>query len=164
GGLDTLLHLKLLDHQSIEATMSDTIKRLTQLGQSLWMDNIQRKLLENGELKAMIERGDIRGMTSNPTIFNNAIAKSTDYDSALVPLAWAGWDAEKIFWQLAIEDIKAACDAFAPLYEESNGGDGYVSIEVSPDIARDTEATAAQAQQLWARIKRPNLMVKIPAT
>ena len=112
----------------------------------------------------MIERGDIRGVTSNPTIFNNAIAKTNDYDSALTPLAWAGWDAEKIFWQLAIEDIKAACDAFQPLYEESNGGDGFVSLEVSPNIAHDTEATAAQAQQLWARVKRPNLMVKIPAT
>ncbi|MEP7136742.1 MAG: bifunctional transaldolase/phosoglucose isomerase [Chloroflexota bacterium] len=140
------------------------ITKLTQLGQSIWYDNIQRKLLENGELKAMIERGDIRGVTSNPTIFNNAIAKTNDYDSALTPLAWAGWDAEKIFWQLAIEDIKAGCDAFAPLYEESKRGDGYVSLEVSPYLAHDTEATAAQAQQLWARVNRHNLMVKIPAT
>ncbi|HMR98964.1 MAG TPA: bifunctional transaldolase/phosoglucose isomerase [Anaerolineales bacterium] len=140
------------------------IPKLTSLGQSLWYDNIQRKILENGEFKAMIERGDIRGVTSNPTIFNNAIAKTNDYDSALTPLAWAGWDAEKIFWQLAIEDIKAACDAFAPLYEESNGGDGYVSIEVSPNIAHDTNATVAQAEQLWARVARKNLMVKIPAT
>ena len=144
--------------------MNTPITKLTSLGQSLWYDNIQRKILENGEFKAMIERGEIRGVTSNPTIFNNAIAKSTDYDSALTPLAWAGWDAEKIFWQLAIEDIRAACDAFLPLYEESNGGDGYVSLEVSPHLAHDTEATAAQAQQLWARVKRPNLMVKIPAT
>ena len=144
--------------------MSDSIKKLTQLGQSLWYDNIQRKILENGEFKAMIERGDIRGVTSNPSIFNAAIAKTNDYDSALTPLAWAGWDAEKIFWQLAIEDIRAACDAFAPLYEETNGGDGYVSIEVSPNIAHDTNATVAQAEQLWARVKRPNLMVKIPAT
>jgi transaldolase/glucose-6-phosphate isomerase len=144
--------------------MSESIKKLTALGQSIWYDNIQRKLLESGELKTMIERGDIRGVTSNPTIFNNAIAKTNDYDSALTPLAWAGWDAEKIFWQLAIEDIKAACDAFAPLYEESNGGDGYVSLEVSPYLAHDTEATAAQAQQLWARVGRKNLMVKIPAT
>ena len=142
----------------------NSITKLTSLGQSLWLDNIQRKLLENGELKSMIERGDIRGMTSNPTIFNNAIAKTNDYDSALTPLAWAGWDAEKIFWQLAIEDIRAACDAFAPLYEESNGGDGYVSIEVSPDRAHDTERTIAQAEQLWVRVARPNLMVKIPAT
>src|SRR5574337_894172 len=99
------------------------ITKLTSLGQSLWMDNIQRRWLENGELKAMIERGDVRGMTSNPTIFNNAIAKSHDYDSALVPLAWAGWDAEKIFWELVVEDIKEACRQFSSLYEESNGGD-----------------------------------------
>ncbi|HEX6270073.1 MAG TPA: bifunctional transaldolase/phosoglucose isomerase [Anaerolineales bacterium] len=142
----------------------NTIPKLTSLGQSLWMDNIQRKQLENGELKAMIERGDIRGMTSNPTIFNNAIAKTNDYDSALMPLAWAGWDAEKIFWQLAIEDIRAACDLFSPLYEETNGGDGYVSIEVSPQLAYDTDAALAQTEQLWARVRRPNLMVKIPAT
>ena len=144
--------------------MSESIKKLTALGQSLWYDNIQRKILENGEFEAMIERGDIRGVTSNPTIFNNAIAKSNDYDSALIPLAWAGWDAEKIFWQLAIEDIKAACDAFLPLYEESNGGDGYVSLEVSPYIANDSNATVSQAEQLWARVGRKNLMVKIPAT
>ncbi len=140
------------------------IPKLTSLGQSLWYDNIQRKLLENGELKAMIERGDIRGITSNPTIFNNAIAKTNDYDSALTPLAWAGWDAEKIFWQLAIEDIKEACDLFMPLYEETDGGDGYVSLEVSPYLANDTEATVAQAKQLWERVAKPNLMVKIPAT
>lgn len=142
----------------------NNIQKLTSLGQSLWMDNIQRKLLENGELKAMIERGDIRGMTSNPTIFNNAISKTKDYDAALTSLAWSGWDAEKIFWQLAIEDIRAACDLFSPLYEETNGSDGYVSIEVSPDVAHDTEATLSQAEQLWARVRRPNLMVKIPAT
>lgn len=144
--------------------MPGSIEKLTQLGQSLWYDNIQRKILENGEFKAMIERGDIRGVTSNPTIFNNAIAKSNDYDSALTPLAWAGWDAEKIFWQLAIEDIRAACDAFHPLYEETNGGDGYVSLEVSPHLAHETNGTVAQAEQLWARVKRSNLMVKIPAT
>jgi transaldolase / glucose-6-phosphate isomerase len=144
--------------------MTSIIEKLTSLGQSLWLDNIQRRQLENGELKAMIERGDIRGMTSNPTIFNNAISKSSDYDSALMPLAWAGWDAEKIFWELVVEDIREACGLFAALHEESNGGDGYVSIEVSPFLAADTEATAAQAQQLWVRVARPNLMVKIPAT
>ncbi len=140
------------------------IQKLTSLGQSLWYDNIQRKLLENGELKAMIERGDIRGVTSNPTIFQNAIAKTNDYDSALIPLAWSGWDAEKIFWQLAIEDIQEACDLFRPLYDETKGGDGYVSLEVSPYLANETEATAKQAKELWERVNRPNLMVKIPAT
>ncbi|HEX8990319.1 MAG TPA: bifunctional transaldolase/phosoglucose isomerase [Anaerolineales bacterium] len=142
----------------------NTILRLAQLGQSIWMDNIQRELLENGETKAMIERGDIRGMTSNPTIFDRAIEKTHDYDEALIPLAWSGWDAQKIFWELVVEDIRAATDLFLPLYEDTNGGDGYVSIEVSPYLAGDTEASAAQAQQLWARVARPNLMVKIPAT
>lgn len=140
------------------------IKKLTSLGQSLWYDNIQRKLLVNGELNAMIQRGDIRGVTSNPTIFQNAIAKTNDYDAALIPLAWGGWNAENIFWQLAVEDIQEACDLFAPLYEKTKGGDGYVSIEVSPYLARDTEGTIQQAQELWARVNRPNLMVKIPAT
>ncbi len=144
--------------------MSESIKKLTSLGQSLWYDNIQRKLLESGELKAMIERGDIRGVTSNPTIFQNAIAKTTDYDSALIPLAWAGWDAEKIFWQLAVEDIQRACDLFRPLYDETGGGDGFVSLEVSPLLANDTEGTIKQAQELWGRVDRPNLMVKITAT
>ncbi len=144
--------------------MSESIKKLTALGQSLWYDNIQRKLLETDELKAMIERGDIRGVTSNPTIFQNAIAKTNDYDSALLPLAWAGWDAEKIFWQLAIEDIQQACDLFRPLYDETKGGDGFVSLEVSPYLANDTEGTTKQAKELWDRVDRPNLMVKIPAT
>lgn len=140
------------------------IKKLTQLKQSLWYDNIQRKLLINGELKAMIDRGDIRGVTSNPTIFQNAIAKTNDYDSALIPLAWAGWDSEKIFWQLAIEDIQQACDLFRPLYDETKAGDGYVSLEVSPLLAKDTDGTIKQAKELWERVNRPNLMVKIPAT
>ena len=112
----------------------------------------------------MIERGDIRGVTSNPTIFQNAIAKTNDYDAALIPLAWSGWDAEKIFWQLAIEDIQEACDLFRPLYDETKGGDGYVSLEVSPYLANDTEGTIKQAKELWERVNRPNLMVKIPAT
>ncbi len=142
----------------------DTIKKLTELGQSIWMDNIERKQLEDGETKALIDRGDIRGMTSNPTIFDKAIEKTHDYDEALIPMAWAGWDAEKIFWELIVEDIRSAADLFLPLYEETNGGDGYISIEVSPFLAGDTDASAAQAQQLWARVSHPNLMVKIPAT
>src|SRR5512142_2507926 len=116
----------------------DTIKKLTELGQSIWMDNIERKQLEDGETKALIDRGDIRGMTSNPTIFDKAIEKTHDYDEALIPMAWAGWDKDKIFWELIVEDIQSATDLFLPLYEETNGGDGYVSIEVSPFLAKDT--------------------------
>ncbi|MFN2120880.1 MAG: bifunctional transaldolase/phosoglucose isomerase [Anaerolineales bacterium] len=140
------------------------IAKLVALGQSLWMDNIQRHLLENGEIQTMIDRGNIRGMTSNPTIFDRAISDSEDYHEALTSLAWAGWDAEKIFWELAVEDVREAADLFAPLYESSGGQDGYVSIEVSPLLANDTEGTVAQAQQLWARVGRPNIMVKIPGT
>ncbi|MBC7876607.1 MAG: bifunctional transaldolase/phosoglucose isomerase [Anaerolineales bacterium] len=140
------------------------IQKLTSLKQSLWLDNIQRKIIVNGELKAMIDRGDIRGVTSNPTIFLNAISKTNDYDAALIPLAWAGWDAEKIFWQLAVEDIQAGCDLFRSLYDETKGGDGFVSLEVSPTLANDTEGTIKQAKELWERVNRPNLMVKIPAT
>jgi transaldolase/glucose-6-phosphate isomerase len=140
------------------------IRKLHEAGQSLWYDNIQRRLLENGELAGMIERGEIRGVTSNPTIFNNAIARSPDYDASLAPMAWSGWTAEEIFYQLAVEDIRAAADLFLPLYRETGGGDGFVSLEVSPYLANDTEATLSEARRLWQRVDRPNLMVKIPAT
>ena len=118
--------------------MSTTFQKLHALGQSLWYDNIQRRLLDNGELAGMISRGEIRGVTSNPSIFHNAIAKTTDYDAALIPMAWSGWEAETIFWQLAIEDIRRACDLFHPLYEQTKGGDGYVSLEVHPALAHNS--------------------------
>ena len=133
-------------------------------GQSVWYDNIQRGLLANGELAGMIARGEIRGVTSNPTIFMNAVTKSQDYDPGLVRLAKAGKSAEEIFWQLAVEDIQAAADLFRPMYEESGGADGYVSLEVNPYLAHDTEGTIAEAKQIWQRVARPNLLIKIPAT
>ncbi len=142
----------------------ESIQKLTELGQSLWYDNIERKLLKNGELEAMIRRGDIRGVTSNPSIFHKAIANSNDYDTALKTMAWAGWKPEDIFYELAIEDIRAATDLFRSLYEETSGGDGYVSLEVSPYLANDTEGTVREVQRLWKLVNRPNLMVKIPAT
>ncbi len=142
----------------------EPIQKLHELGQSMWYDNIERKLLQNGELEGMIQRGDIRGVTSNPSIFNNAIARSSDYDTALKTMAWAGWNAEDIFYELAIEDIRAAADLFRNLYDQTSGGDGYVSLEVSPYLANDTEGTVREAQRLWNLVDRPNLMVKIPAT
>lgn len=142
----------------------NTTLELFEAGQSVWYDNIQRSLLKNGELAGMITRGEIRGVTSNPTIFMNAITKSQDYDGSLLPLISAGLNNEQIFFHLAIEDIQAAADLFLPLYHQSGGGDGYVSLEVSPYLANDTAATLAQAQQLWRRVDRPNLMIKIPAT
>ena len=142
----------------------DSIHQLHGLGQSLWYDNIQRRLLENGELADMVQRGEILGITSNPSIFHNAISKSTDYDSALKPMAWAGWKAEPIFYQLAVEDIRTACDMFLPVYEKTHKADGYVSLEVSPSLAHNTEGTVQDALRLWKWVNRPNLMIKIPAT
>jgi len=139
-------------------------QKLHKAGQSVWYDNIQRSLLQNGNLAGMIQRGEIRGVTSNPTIFMNAITKSQDYDGSLVPLARSGWNAEDIYYQLAVEDIQAATDLFLPLYQQTGGGDGYVSLEVSPYLANDTAGTLAEAKRLWQRVNRPNLMIKIPAT
>lgn len=144
--------------------MSESIDKLHALGQSIWYDNISRKMLENGELAAMIARGEIRGITSNPTIFRNAIANSHDYDTALESMAWAGVKDEQIYEQLVIEDIRTACDLFRNLYQESNSADGYVSLEVSPKLAHDTAGTISAARRLWRMVDRPNLLIKIPAT
>jgi transaldolase len=142
----------------------NTSQQLAAAGQSIWYDNVERRLLKNGELAGMIARGEIRGVTSNPTIFMNAVTKSNDYDAGLAPLAKAGKTGEEIFWDLAIEDIQAAADLLRPLYDESNKGDGYVSLEVNPYLAHDTAVTLSEAKRLWKRVNRPNLMVKIPAT
>ena len=144
--------------------MNQSQKLFEEAGQSVWYDNIQRKLLKNGEMARMISQGEIRGVTSNPTIFMNAITKSQDYDETLVPMAKAGADAMEIFFQLAIEDIQATADLFQPLYAQTVGGDGYVSLEVSPYLAHDTAGTLEEAKRLWEKVNRPNLMIKIPAT
>jgi transaldolase/glucose-6-phosphate isomerase len=144
--------------------MTTKIRQLTALGQSLWYDNIERRLLENGELAAMINRGDIRGLTSNPSIFNNAIAKSNYYDSALIPMAWSGYSDQMILEQLMTEDIKRTADFLRPLFDATYGGDGFVSLEVRPELAYDTVKTIAEAQRLWDIMDRPNVMIKIPAT
>ncbi len=145
----------------------NTSQQLHAVGQSVWYDNVERRLLCNGsnsELAGMIARGEIRGVTSNPTIFMNAITKSHDYDAGLAPLAKAGKTGEEIFWELAVEDIRAAADLLRPLYDASNKGDGYVSLEVNPNLAHDTAQTLSEAKRLWKWVDRPNLMIKIPAT
>lgn len=139
-------------------------QRLLKLKQSLWYDNIQRSLLRSGEMAAMIARGDIRGVTSNPSIFHAAIAKTDEYTDAIRELAEKGYTAEQIYEALAVEDIREAADLFLPLFEETQGEDGFVSLEVNPHLAHDTEKTVAEARRLWKRVDRPNLMVKIPAT
>ena len=140
------------------------ILELQSLGQSIWFDHIRRGMLVSGELKALIDAGEIRGVTSNPTIFEKAIGSGTDYDEAMARLVKDGLDAAAVFDALAIEDIQTTTDLFRPVYEESDGGDGYVSIEVNPLLANDTISTISEAKRLWEAVDRPNLLVKIPAT
>ena len=144
--------------------MSNPLLELQRLGQSPWHDNIRRELLTSGKLRRMIDDGWITGLTSNPTIFEQAISKSDDYDAELGRLARKGKSAEEIFDALAIGDIRNAADLFRGVYDRTKGADGYVSIEVAPKYARDTQATILEARRLWETVDRPNLMVKIPAT
>jgi transaldolase/glucose-6-phosphate isomerase len=143
------------------------LSRFTQLhdiGQSIWYDNLARSLLENGELAAMIQAGEIQGVTSNPTIFNQAIANTRDYDAAIKTMSLAGLSAREIYERLTIEDIQNACDLFTNVYKSSQGKDGYVSLEVNPNLAYDTDVTVAEAFRLWETVGRANLMIKVPAT
>jgi transaldolase/glucose-6-phosphate isomerase len=143
--------------------MKNQIQQLLDDGQSVWLDNLRRNMFESGELKRLIDRG-LRGMTSNPTIFEKAIGAGSDYDEQLATLVGSEKSADALFWDLAIQDIQSACDAFASVYESSGGNDGFVSLEVSPLLANDTAGTIAMVQELWGRVKRPNVMIKIPGT
>ncbi len=136
---------------------------LLALGQSIWLDFIRRSLLDSGEMAALVARG-VRGMTSNPAIFEKAIAGSKEYDSEIAALAARGLSDREIYETLAVEDIRRAADELLPVYRDSEGQDGYVSLEVDPFLARDAAATAAEAKRLYERVGRPNLMIKIPAT
>jgi transaldolase len=144
--------------------MLKLIEQINQIGQSLWYDNIERKLLQDGTLAGMVSRGEIRGITSNPSIFNKAITQSADYDLAIQELTLQGSSREEIYENLAVRDIQSASDLFAPLYKETGGADGYVSLEVDPTLARKTGETISEAIKIWGLVDRPNLMVKIPAT
>ena len=137
---------------------------LFNLGQSLWLDNITRSLLTSGKLRRYIEELSVTGLTSNPTIFDNAIRKSGDYDVAIHNKLSEGKSGEALFFELALEDLTQAADLFRPIYDRTNGVDGYVSLEVSPVLAYDTASTLAAAKTLFARAERPNLLIKIPGT
>lgn len=134
------------------------------LGQSIWYDNIRRLLIDNGDIASKIADDDLRGITSNPTIFEKAIAGSTDYNDAMQKLIAEGKGVTEIYESLAIEDIQRAADLFKSVYERTNKLDGYVSLEVSPLLANDTEGTVTEAKRLWAALGRPNVCIKIPAT
>ena len=143
--------------------MGTQLHQLNELGQSIWLDNIRRNMFASGDLHRLIENG-LRGMTSNPTIFEKAIGSGNDYDEQLQSLVGKEHEPVKLFWALAVKDIQSACDEFRPLYDSTNGGDGFVSLEVSPLLAHDTAGTIAAAKELWSLVDRPNLMVKIPGT
>ena len=137
---------------------------LHNLGQSLWLDNITRDLLNSGTLKRYIDDLSVTGLTSNPTIFDHAIKNSTAYDAAIRKKLREGKSGEELFFELALEDLTRAADLFRPIYDQTNGVDGWVSLEVSPLLAYDTASTLAAAKELHARAGRPNLFIKIPGT
>ncbi len=139
------------------------LEQLYALGQSPWLDNLRRGLITGGGLQELID-GGVRGLTSNPAIFEEAIARSGDYDEAIRDLVRGGASVEKIYETLTTDDVRDAADLFRPLYDASSGTDGFVSYEVDPRLADDTEGTLAEARSLWGLIDRPNLMIKVPAT
>src|SRR5438093_707829 len=144
-------------------TTQTAMQALLELGQSVWLDYLRRGMLRSGELQALIDDG-LRGMTSNPTIFEHAIGGSSDYDEELRTLAASPLGDRAAFEQLAIEDVREAADLFRPVYDATAGRDAFVSLEVSPSLARETEQTVAEARRLWAAVDRPNLMIKVPGT
>ncbi|MGH8296896.1 MAG: transaldolase family protein, partial [Steroidobacteraceae bacterium] len=143
--------------------MTSTIE-LNRAGQSLWLDNITRELLATGTLKRYIEELSVTGLTSNPTIFDHAVKNGSAYDEHIRKLAHQGLADEKLFFELALEDLTSAADLFRAAHDRTAGVDGWVSLEVSPRLAYDTGSTLAEARDLHARAARPNLFIKIPGT
>lgn len=148
----------------MSTTSKNPLRLLQDYGQSVWLDYIRRSLLTSGELRRLIEEDGLRGMTSNPAIFEKAIAGSTDYEQMLTSLAPQSLDAKSLYEQLAIRDIQDAADVLQPMYEQTRRRDGYVSLEVSPTLARDTQGTLEEARRLWQAVGRSNVMIKVPAT
>src|SRR4051812_23833863 len=142
--------------------MSNPLVELQQHGQSVWLDYIRRKSLLSGDFKKLIAEDGLRGMTANPSIFQAAIAAGDDYDETIEREVRAGAEPMAIYETLAVEDIQAACDQFRSVYDSTDGLDGYVSLEVAPGLARDTQGTIAEARRLWKWVDRPNLMIKVP--
>jgi len=140
------------------------LRDLEKLGQSIWLDFITRQFIVDGHLKKLIENDGLKGVTSNPTIFQKAFSGGKEYDQPISQLQAQGLSAERIFETIAIQDIQQACDLFRPVYDRTHAGDGFVSLEVSPHLARDTQGTLAEARKLFDAVKRPNVMIKIPGT
>ena len=137
---------------------------LKSFGQSVWLDSIRRGHILSGDLRRLVEKDGISGETSNPAIFEKAIVGGSDYDEAISELIAAGKSALDVYEAVAVADVQMAADVFRAVYDETHGGDGFVSLEVSPRLAYDSAGTIAEAKRLWARVNRPNLMIKIPGT
>lgn len=144
----------------------DPLKQLQEYGQSVWLDYLRRDFIVKGELSRMTNEEGLAGVTTNPTIFEKAINESTDYEEALRKLLDADphIDAATVYEKLSVEDVRMAADVLRPAYDRMWGSDGFVSIEVSPYLSRDTAGTIAEARRLWREVDRPNVMIKIPAT
>jgi transaldolase len=143
---------------------SNPLKQLDTLGQSVWLDYIRRDLITSGELRRLIEEDGLRGMTSNPAIFEKAIADSHDYDEDIRTMALQDRSLETIYESLSQRDVQNAADEFRALYDKTDGQDGYVSLEVNPHLARDTNGTIQEARRFWAALDRPNVLIEVPAT
>lgn len=147
-----------------QAVAVNRLKELQQLGQSVWLDYIRRNIIANGDLKRMVREDGLAGVTSNPAIFEKAIGGSDDYTDMLAKLAGQKLDPKTVFERLAVRDIQDAADILRPVYDRTQKRDGYVSLEVSPHLAKDTQGTLAEARRLWKDVGRPNVMIKVPAT
>lgn len=144
---------------------TNNVRQIHSFGQSIWLDFIDRKIMNSGELQQLIDVDGVRGITSNPAIFEKAISSSSDYDADISELARTAFSNEELFYALAVKDIQRATDFFRPVFDENpQGSDGYVSLEVSPFLARNTDGTVAQALRLWEAVDRENVMIKIPGT
>ena len=144
--------------------VNERLAALTSAGTSVWLDQIRRSHDRIRRAQRMVEEDSLRGVTSNPAIFEKAILGSSDYDEELASLAREGLSAREVYRRMAVKDVQLACDVLRPVYDETGGKDGYVSLEVAPRLAHDTEGTLEQARQYWGLVDRPNVMIKIPAT
>jgi transaldolase len=143
---------------------TNPLKQVENLGQSIWLDYIRRDLMVGGGLRRLIEEDGLRGMTSNPSIFEKAIVEGHDYDADIRSMALEGKDAKSLYEAISQRDVQMAADEFRPVYNRLDGKDGYVSLEVNPHLARDTNATIEEARRLWAAVDRPNILIKVPGT
>ncbi len=153
-----------MSSQTDTTSVNERLAAVTAAGTSVWLDQISRGLIETGDLKAMVSQYSLRGLTSNPAIFEKAILGAEEYDLQIEHCAKEGMDAREIYQAIAIRDVQDAADILRIVHRESGGTDGFVSFEVDPDLAQDSEKTIAQARDYWARVDRPNLMIKIPGT